>query len=294
MTKYYAIHPSSFKLDGGAMFGIIPKPLWSKKIAGDELNRIKMTMRVLVIETDNKLILIDTGIGDYHPEKFKTQFEVTGGDSPLVAALEDAGRKAQDVTDIIITHLHFDHVGGLGSFEGDKAKLLFENATVHVHRKHYEYSSQPTARDAGSFQSHIFKPWLEMYQDKGQLNLLAQEEGTLLKDQDYELKYLTTKGHTPYEIHPFDKNFFYFGDIIPTSHHVGIPWVMGYDMNPGTTTIEKLQLLEKLHKENITAVFNHDLDSWGASVEKDKKGRFIFDNLKASSKQNFQKLDFTA
>src|SRR5690606_19008627 len=164
MLKVGIFHPATFKLDGGAMFGIIPKPLWEKKIKADEANRILMSLRVMFYQTSNRLILIDTGIGDYHPEKFQMQFEIKGSKHPLEECLNQIGKTADDVTDIVLTHLHFDHVGGLGTVTDNGPMPLFKNATIHLHKKHYEYALSPTPRDAGSFHIKTFKPLIEFYQ----------------------------------------------------------------------------------------------------------------------------------
>jgi glyoxylase-like metal-dependent hydrolase (beta-lactamase superfamily II) len=133
MKKYYVLHPAVFKLDGGAMFGIIPKPLWSKAIPADELNRIQLSLRVMLIQTTHRNILIDTGIGDYHGEKFEDRFGVQGDKNPLIKILkEKLNLDASDITDLIISHLHFDHVGGLGSDQPHHA--IFPNAVLHLHR----------------------------------------------------------------------------------------------------------------------------------------------------------------
>ncbi|MBL7663957.1 MAG: MBL fold metallo-hydrolase [Bacteriovoracaceae bacterium] len=287
---YSCINSGTLKLDGGAMFGIIPKPLWNKKIAADESNRIDMTMRVQVIQVGKRVILIDTGIGDYHDERFRQNFALSDTSDPLLSPLKKAGIGPDAVTDIIISHLHFDHVGGLGSFENNQKELLFPKADIHVHQKHYEYSQKPNIRDAGSFQHKHFLPILTKYKELGQLKLLTEDSGTILSEGKYQLKYKTTSGHTPFQLHPYDEKFFFFGDIIPTAHHVGIPWVMGYDMNPGVTTVEKLKLLEWIEIQKLRVIFNHDRDHWGATVKKDEKGQFIFTDFKKSSQQAWEKL----
>ncbi len=162
MKKYSVLHPAVFKLDGGAMFGIIPKPLWSKAIPADEQNRILMSLRVMLIQTGTRNILVDTGIGDYHGDKFDDRFGVKGEKNPLIEILrQNYGLSPDDITDLIVTHLHFDHVGGLGSGAGEKHEIIFPRAILHVHKKHFEYALKPTARDTGSFHSQYFLPLIE-------------------------------------------------------------------------------------------------------------------------------------
>lgn len=156
--KTTILHPATFKLDGGAMFGIIPKPLWEKKIKADDFNRINMSLRVVLFQTENKNILVDTGIGDYHPEKFNTQFDVKGSNSPLTNALKSAGLNEDDITDIILTHLHFDHVGGLGTGENG-TDIIFKNATIHVQADHYKYSQNATLEMEDHFIPRLFFPF---------------------------------------------------------------------------------------------------------------------------------------
>jgi glyoxylase-like metal-dependent hydrolase (beta-lactamase superfamily II) len=287
--KTFVIHPATFKLDGGAMFGIIPKPLWSKKIQPDESNRILMSLRVIYIETKNKKILIDTGIGDYHSEKFTHQFEITSSKSPLTQILQDDFKVAPDeITDIILTHLHFDHVGGLGSGE-DGTTPIFKNATLHVHKNHYEYALNPTLRDAGSFQTHFFKPLIEHYISKNQINFVDTDSGTLLKDGDENIGFDISFGHTPYMIHPiFDKKI-YMADLVPMKHHVKIPWVMGYDIEPGTTTVYKQKFYNRIMQEELVMLFEHDLDTIGGKLAKNDRGQYVLkDEIKPDESKTME------
>ena len=277
--KSYLLHPATFKLDGGAMFGIIPKPLWEKKIQADEANRIPMALRVVLIQTDNKNILIDTGIGTYHPEKFQTQFAVHGEPNHLISCLEGLQLKPEDITDIIITHLHFDHVGGLG----DKDKALFPNATVHVQKKHFEYGQNPTQRDQGSFHSHLFMPLLNYYQEKESLRLVEDLEGVLIEDGNDKIEFLTSFGHTPYMIHPIFDSHIYMADLVPMSHHVSIPWVMGYDINPGETTVYKEKFYHDIMKRNLKMIFEHDIHIWGGTLTLDDKNRYVLNEVYKSN-----------
>lgn len=272
--KLTLLHPSTFKLDGGAMFGIIPKPLWERKIEPDEKNRILMSLRVLLIETENRKILVDTGIGDYHQDKFKGQFAITGEQNPLVQALSECNLTPNDITDIVITHLHFDHVGGLGAKDG--TELIFPKATIHLHKKHYEYSLNPTARDKGSFQSEYFQKVLSKYQECKQVDFLeAKEEGHLFKDGSDELRYKVSFGHTPYMVHPIIGNYIYMADLVPMAHHIRVPWVMGYDIAPGETTIYKEKFYQYILEKNLTMIFEHDLDTWGATLTYDEKKGYL-------------------
>jgi len=277
--KISLLHPATFKLDGGAMFGIIPKPLWQKKITPDELNRIDMSLRVLYIETDNKKILIDTGIGDYHADKFVNQFDIKCSESPLESILNSQFNvKAEEITDVVLTHLHFDHVGGLGRSDGlgnaDGKELIFENAMIHMHEEHYNYALNPTVRDSGSFQSYNFKPILDQYQAKGQIHFVDNESGVLIEDGKDKLMYKTSFGHTPYMIHPYTDKFIYMADLVPMAHHVNIPWVMGYDIEPGITTEYKENFYQFIMKNDLTMIFEHDKETWGGKLE-NKNGKYI-------------------
>ena len=265
MTKYFIIHPAVFKLDGGAMFGIIPKPLWQKAIAADELNRIQLSLRVMLIQTKNKNILIDTGVGDYHGEKFDSRFGVEGSKNPLVQILkEKINLNPLDITDMIISHLHFDHVGGLGS--DDPQQLVFPEATLHIHRQHYEYSLNPTARDSGSFHPQYFKGLIAFAENKGKVHWLDGKDGVILNDGPDTINFKCSFGHTPYLMHAWDENFIYMADLVPTAHHIPIPWVMGYDIAPGQTTKDKEEFYKFISQTKKTMIFEHDIKTWGATI----------------------------
>jgi glyoxylase-like metal-dependent hydrolase (beta-lactamase superfamily II) len=268
MKKYFALHPAVFKLDGGAMFGIIPKPLWSKAIPADELNRIQLSLRVLLIQTSRKNILIDTGVGDYHSDKFDNRFGVEGNKNPLAQLLaNDYNLTPDDITDLIVTHLHFDHVGGLGKSESEHLSI-FPKATLHIHRNHYEYALNPTPRDTGSFHAQYFKPLIETAALRNQLHWLEGEEGVILNDREDIIRFRCSHGHTPHLMHPYDEKFIYMADLVPTSHHIPIPWVMGYDIAPGRTTSDKINFYNFIIKNNLTMIFEHDTKFWGGKVQR--------------------------
>lgn len=249
------------------MFGIIPKPLWSKKIPADEHNRIQLSLRVMLIQTANKNILIDTGIGDYHGEKFDDRFGVIGNLNPLAERLKSTcNLEVSEITDLIVTHLHFDHIGGLGHDDNNHQEI-FPNATLHIHRQHYDYALHPTLRDAGSFHSQYFKPLIEKADALGKVHWLEGEEGIILNDGSDQIRFRVSHGHTPYLVHPYDEKFIYMADLVPTSAHVPIPWVMGYDIQPGRTTVDKAAFYQFIIKNNLTMVFEHDMNTWGAKIK---------------------------
>ncbi len=287
MKKYYVLHPAVFKLDGGAMFGIIPKPLWSKAIAADELNRIQLSLRVMLIQTPHRNILIDTGIGDYHGEKFDERFGVVGQKNPLIDLLQSKLHLGpEDITDLIISHLHFDHIGGLGGELEHKA--LFPKATLHLHKEHYAYALNPTQRDAGSFHTQYFRPLIEEATQKGLIHWLEGKEGEILSDGEDKIYFKCSYGHTPHLVHAYDEKFIYMADLVPTSHHVPIPWVMGYDIAPGQTTVDKAEFYEFIHSTKKTMVFEHDIESWGATLKSGQHGLEVDQKLKASEEKVLQ------
>jgi glyoxylase-like metal-dependent hydrolase (beta-lactamase superfamily II) len=272
-TEYFCLEPQTFKLDGGAMFGIIPKPLWSKVHPSDDQNRIELALRLVIIKKEKKIILIDTGIGDYHGQKFDERFAVIGGPTPLEHSLAAINLKPSDITDLVISHLHFDHVGGIGKIVDDKMEPILKNAMVHLHKKHFEYSEHPTERDAGSFHNSYFKPVLDWYQEKNLLHFVDGTEGEILPG----LNFKCSMGHTPYLLHAYDEKLIYMADLIPTSNHVNIPWVMGYDISPGVTTKDKTHFLQFINEKKLTMIFEHDPLYFGSTVKKNEKGEYVCD-----------------
>lgn len=271
----FCIQPARFRLDGGAMYGIIPKPLWEKNSPPDDSNRIDLALRLWVIKSADKLVVIDTGMGDHHDATFEERFDLRTEKKPLENALSSLGFKADDVTDLVLSHLHFDHIGGIGhkNAEGQWSPV-FKNARCHVHRQHYEYSLQPTARDAGSFHVKDYQPVLAHYEKMKKMIWHKGESGVLIDLGAEKLEFRCSHGHTPWLMHPYDNKFIYLADLIPTAHHISLPWVMGYDIAPGRTTEDKLDTLNFVLKKGLKIIFEHDVDSWGAEIYLDEKKGF--------------------
>jgi glyoxylase-like metal-dependent hydrolase (beta-lactamase superfamily II) len=272
--KYFSIEPARFRLDGGAMYGIIPKPMWNKVHPSDEDNRIILALRLLLIQTKNKLILIDTGIGDYHGEKFEARFDIKTKKNPLIEALNELNFKADDITDLVISHLHFDHVGGILEEADKKFSPIFKNATLHLHRDHFNYAQTPTKRDEGSFLKKYFMPIISWYEEHNQIHFLEKKAGLIVED----IKFITSMGHTPYLIHPYDDKFIYASDLIPTSNHIHIPWVMAYDIAPTVTVTDKEEFLEFTRLNNLHIVYEHDPEIIHSKVIKNERGDFLPDS----------------
>ncbi len=282
--KNYLLEPARFKLDGGAMYGIIPKPLWHKRHPADELNRVDLSLRLWVIESDSKLIVVDTGIGDYHDDKFKRMFDVRSELDPIEQALGKIGKTSSDVTDLVITHLHFDHVGGIGKKINGQWEAVFKNATLHLHKEHLEYSQKCTPRDAGSFHCENFLPVIDIYKKKDALQFYSGQEGELFSlDHGSEvLRFKCSHGHTPWLMHPYTSELIYLADLIPTSHHISLPWVMGYDISPGITTTDKKEMLDFIGQRDLTIIYEHDPKYWGSKLALNDRGKVIAQDLQES------------
>jgi glyoxylase-like metal-dependent hydrolase (beta-lactamase superfamily II) len=292
MKKYHLLHPSEFALDGGAMYGIIPRPLWQTKSIPDEKNRIRLSLRLVLIETDQKKILIDTGIGDYHQEKFNKIFKVQSAINPIEACLNKIQLNCNDITDLVLSHLHFDHAGGVAKSSDGKFTPVFPNAKLHLHQDHYNYAIAPTLRDSGSFHSKVFNPIIDYYKTKGAINWIQCEEGEIIPEAN--LCFKSSHGHTPHMIHPHDENFIYLADIVPTSHHVPIPWVMGYDIAPGVSTEDKARILKFTYENNLKIIFEHDPDFWGCSLQSNEKKHLILKDSFESHEEIIHEIKFQA
>lgn len=266
--KLYSIETGRFKLDGGAMFGVVPKSIWNKLNPADENNMINMAMRCLLIEDGNRLMLIDNGIGNKQDAKFFGHYYLNG-DFSLEKSLAAHGFCKDDITDMVLTHLHFDHCGGSIQWKNDSTKYetAFKNATYWVNEKHWQEALAPNAREKASFLKENILPIME----SGQLKLINEGE---LFHPDIDLLY--TIGHTnnmmlpvvPYQ----NTKLIYLADAIPTSAHIPIPYVMGYDVRPLEAMKEKTNILTQAVQNNYLLFFEHDPFNEMCSVHETEKG----------------------
>jgi glyoxylase-like metal-dependent hydrolase (beta-lactamase superfamily II) len=271
----YTIETGRFRLDGGAMFGVVPKTLWSRYIGVDEKNRIPMAMRCLLITSENtgKTYLIDNGCGTKFDEKFEDIYQLDYEHSDLISSLKYHGFKPEDITDVIFSHLHFDHCGGTTFYDehGD-IKHTFPNATYHVTKKHLQTATHPNAREKASFLPDNIQPIASW----NKLNLVDEyhsyEEG---------LEALPVQGHTESQQLPKitaeGKTIVFMADLLPTHVHLPLPWVMGYDMYPVKTLKEKEQFLDQAAAENWFLFLEHDAKEEVITVKKEN-GKYTVKN----------------
>ncbi|HXD91962.1 MAG TPA: MBL fold metallo-hydrolase [Bacteroidia bacterium] len=251
----YSVNSGNFKLDGGAMFGVVPKTVWNKTNPADENNLCSWSMRCLLVETGNRLILIDNGLGDKQNEKFFSYYYLHGDDS-LEKSFAKHGFTFDDVTDVFLTHLHFDHCGGSIKYtDAAKTKLVpaFKNAKYWSNSKHWDWATNPNPREKASFLKENILP----IQESGQLNFIDKEGEWL---PGFEV--LLVNGHTESMMLPLitykDSKVLFCADLLPSVGHLPIPYVMGYDVRPLETLKEKERILQQAVSQNWTLFFEHD------------------------------------
>jgi len=268
------LHPIScgnFKLDGGAMFGVVPKLLWEKTNPADAKNRIEMCSRSLLIEDGNRLILIDTGMGNKQSEKFFNHYD-RWGDENLDQSLRQKGFQRDDITDVFFTHLHFDHCGD-AIRRNDKGILepAFKNAVFWSHENHWQWATQPNPREKASFLSENILP----IEESGQLQLLKGED-FLLENTPLGFDIILVNGHTEKQMLPVlnhkGNTLVFAADLIPTVGHLPIPYVMGYDTRPLLTMEEKNQFLKLACENNFLLFLEHDPYNELISLKQTEKG----------------------
>lgn len=252
--QLYSINTGHFKLDGGAMFGVVPKSIWQKTNPADSNNMCSWAMRSLLIQDGKRLILIDTGMGNKQDEKFFGHYFLHGNDT-LDFSLAKYGFHRDDITDVFLTHLHFDHCGGCIMYNDDKSTLIpaFKNATFWCHEKHWEWALNPNPREKASFLKDNILP----IKESGQLQFVNPSIDFIPNFALYE-----TNGHTEAMMLPIIKYkntvIAFMADLIPSVGHIPLPYVMGYDVRPLNTLVEKEYILNKALKNQWVLFFEHD------------------------------------
>ena len=273
----YSVETSEFGLDGGAMFGIIPKPVWEKKVSADELNRVNMVTRSLLLVSDEKKILIDTGNGTKWEEKYKQIYDINTDQYNIEKSLGKYGFSSEQITDVICTHMHFDHIGGNTKINSGKVVPTFPNAKYWISEENWKLANHPSQKDAGSFIEHDWKVLAE-----NQMIEIIDGREPFIEGIDT----IVTHGHTPGLLHPIvsdgSNKLFYGADIFPMVAHIPIPWVMAYDVQPVVTMEEKQKLLQKMEREDWILFFEHDPHIQACSVHKDGKHYKLNKEIKIS------------
>ncbi|HCZ09719.1 MAG: MBL fold metallo-hydrolase [Flavobacteriaceae bacterium] len=269
--ELHSIACGNFKLDGGAMFGVVPKPLWEKTNPADANNRIEMCSRSLLIEDGNRLTLIDTGMGNKQSEKFFGYYDRWGTDT-LEKSLAEKGFHKEDITDVFLTHLHFDHCGG--AVEKEKNGVLepaFKNAVYWSHKDHWQWATVPNAREKASFLPENILP----LQESGQLKLLEGKD-LILTNTPLGFDIVLVDGHTEKQMLPLvqykETTLVFAADLIPTVGHLPIPYIMGYDTRPLLSMEEKTQFLNRAVEEDFLLFMEHDPNHELISLQKTEKG----------------------
>ena len=262
----YSIETSEFGLDGGGMFGIIPKSLWEKEASSDEMNRIKMVTRSLLLVSDDKKILIDTGNGTKWEEKYRKIYNIDTSRYSIETSLAKYGFSADDITDVICTHLHFDHAGGNTKIEDEKIVPTFPNAIYWISTENWKLANHPSQKDSGSFVENDWKVLAE----NGIAQIVDGKE-SFINGIDIYLTY----GHSAGLMHPVISDnintVFYGADIFPMVAHIPVPWVMAYDIQPVITVKEKEIFLQKMMEENWILFFEHDPNIQACTIAEDRK-----------------------
>ena len=279
--KIYPIETGNFKLDGGAMFGVVPKTLWQRTNPADNNNLIDMSMRSMLIEDGNRLILIDTGCGNKQSDKFFSYYYLFG-DFSLDSSLAKHGFHRDDITDVFLTHLHFDHCGGAIQFNKDKTgyEPAFKNAKFWSNSNHWQWAVEPNIREKASFLKENINP-IEL---SGQLNFVNVQENSYVKNSELGFDILFADGHTEKQmiphIHYKGKIIVFMADLLPTVGHIPLPYVMGYDTRPLLTMDEKANFLNEAAEKNYVLFLEHDAVNELCTVKQTEKGVRVDETFK--------------
>jgi len=265
--KLYAIETGNLKLDGGAMFGVVPKVMWNKVYPSDENNLCNWAMRCLLIDDGKHVTLIDNGIGDKQDENFLKHYYLNG-DATLETSLKKHGYSTDDITDMLLTHLHFDHCGGSIKYdENGKLVPAFKNAKYWVSKEQYEWATNPNRREKASFLKENIFP----IQESGQLNIV-EKEGEIIPNIYAKI----FNGHTQGQIIPHikfgDKTIAYTADLFPSTAHIPMPWIMAYDTKPLITLEDRERFFKEALEEDVILFFEHDLYHECCTLEMTEKG----------------------
>ncbi len=271
--KLYPIETGNFKLDGGAMFGVVPKSIWNKTNPADANNLIDMAARSLLIEDGNRLILIDTGMGNKQSEKFFGYYSLWGSHS-LDTSLAKYGFHRYDITDVFLTHLHFDHCGGVIQWNKDKTgyEPAFKNAKFWTNENHWHWATEPNSREKASFLTENILPM----QQSGQLHFIPKNDSDFLEKSALDFGIFFVDGHTEKQMIPHiqykGKTIVFCADLLPTAGHIPIPYVMGYDTRPLLTMDEKTKFMHAAADNNYYLFLEHDAHNEIITVQHTEKG----------------------
>lgn len=271
--KIYPIETGNFKLDGGAMFGVVPKSIWSRTKPADENNMCSWSMRCMLIEDGDRLMLVDTGMGNKQSEKFFS-FYYLFGEASLKKSIEALGFGLDDITDVFLTHLHFDHCGGAVSWDAAKTgyEPTFKNAVYWSNENHWHWATKPNPREKASFLSENILP----IQESGQLKFIETSNNPLANHPELDFGILFVDGHTEKQMIPHikyhDKTIVFCADLLPTAGHIPLPYVMGYDTRPLLTLSEKDQFLKEAALNNYYLFLEHDAHNHIITVKETEKG----------------------
>lgn len=270
----HAIDAGRFALDGGAMFGIVPKILWSRSNPPDNENRIELAMRCLLLKGDDRVILIDTGGGNKYSSKQRSIYKFDDPMAALIESLRAVGVEREEVSDVILTHLHFDHAGGTTIYRDGELELTFPSARHYVQREQWKHAQNPSERDRGSYIAEDFS----ILHKHGVLELV-DGSGELFSG----VEILVTHGHTPAQQLPVisdgTNTLLFCGDLVPTASHIPVPYIMSYDLKPMDTLSEKKLHLERAYKENWILFFEHDPIIQAGKLGKTEKGFVLCESL---------------
>ena len=271
--KLSVINTGYFKLDGGAMFGVVPKKLWIKTNEADANNLCTWAMRSLLIEDGNKLILIDTGIGNKQTDKFFSHYHLHGRDT-LESSLMNSGYSLDDITDVVLTHLHFDHCGGAVKWKNSDREILepvFNNATYWSNKNHWEWATKPNPREKASFLSNNIVP----IEQSGQLKFI-ERNNQLTKNVFENIDIFFADGHTESQMIPIinynGQKIAFMADLLPSIGHIPLPYVMGYDTRPLKTLEEKSIFLKLACENNYLLYLQHDSKNETCKLQSTEKG----------------------